>query len=130
MTYEQLVETIDGWLQELRHQKTTAPAGARFHFEKRGGDDHPEAGRLTFCTATQMYSINFHDNYLGCGASCRTARPGETWLRGNDLPDGKFSRETWDKILLGILGYELVALDVPAEPILVSSAPANTVSTS
>lgn len=112
MTYEQLVEMIDGWLDQVRLR--IRDRGMHLRFEKRDDPECPERGQLTFCTVAHTYSINFHTGYLGCGASCRTTRPGETWLRGSDLPDGKFTRETWDAIMLAIVGYELVAL-VPTQ---------------
>ena len=34
-------------------------------------------------------------------------RAGEDWTRGNDLPDGKLTKETWSSILRGIICYEL-----------------------
>ncbi len=46
--------------------------------------------------------------YLGCIANSRKPRAGEEGTRGNDLPDGPFTRETWQKILAHIVGYELV----------------------
>ena len=45
-------------------------------------------------------------SYLGCTASNLRSRPGETWTRGNDLPDGSLSKKTWRKILAGIVRYE------------------------
>jgi hypothetical protein len=45
-------------------------------------------------------------SYLGASSVSRLQRPGETWNRGNDLPDGRFSAETWRKILAGIVRYE------------------------
>jgi hypothetical protein len=45
-------------------------------------------------------------SYLGASSNSRLQRPGETWNRGNDLPDGKFSVETWRAILAGIVRYE------------------------
>lgn len=50
------------------------------------------------------------EGYLGCTSSTRKPRAGEDWTRGNDLPDGKFTRETWEHIKNGILKYELVEL--------------------
>lgn len=47
-------------------------------------------------------------NYLGCTVTSRKPRAGEDWNRGNDLPDGKYNKETWDKIKDAILAYELV----------------------
>jgi len=51
--------------------------------------------------------------YLGCIGSSRKPRAGEDWTRGNDLPDGVFSYETWVRILKGIVGYELVKIQRP-----------------
>ncbi len=56
------------------------------------------------------------DGYLGCQVQCRKPRPGEDWLRGNDLPDGKFTKATWDIIEKAILNYELVKLSKYLKP--------------
>jgi len=62
-------------------------------------------------TADHKYSISAvyrgNDSYLGCTASTRKPRTGEDWTRGNDLPDGKFNKETWSHIKTGIIKYEL-----------------------
>lgn len=55
--------------------------------------------------------------YLGCVVSCRKPRAGETWTRGNDLPDGKFNRETWGKIKNAIIRHELVKIIKLQKPI-------------
>lgn len=57
--------------------------------------------------------------YLGCTVSCRKPRAGEGHTRGNDLPDGSFCRETWDKIKNAIIAYELVKISKPkrSEPV-------------
>ncbi len=47
--------------------------------------------------------------YLGCTASTRKPRAGETWTRGNDLPNGPLTEETFNAIIRKIVGYELVA---------------------
>lgn len=57
-----------------------------------GGDDNPENALA--------------ESYLGATSVSRLQRPGETWNRGNDLPDGRFSAETWRAILAGIVRYE------------------------
>lgn len=54
--------------------------------------------------------------YLGCIASSRVIRAGESRTRGNDLADGPFSRETWDRIVRDIVRYELVAIEAQQEP--------------
>jgi hypothetical protein len=43
-------------------------------------------------------------------------RAGEDWVRGNDLPDGPFSKETWDRIIYAIVRYELVKLTPYKKP--------------
>jgi hypothetical protein len=70
-----------------------------------------------FFTADHSYHITATvredgHTYFGCTASTRKPRAGEGHTRGNDLPDGKLTRETWDRIVRGILRYELVALYV------------------
>jgi len=53
--------------------------------------------------------------YLGCTAHTRKPRAGERWTRGNDLPDGSLTKDTWDSIVRKIVGYELVAKVKPRE---------------
>lgn len=56
------------------------------------------------------------EGYLGCIVSTRKPRAGEVWTRGNDLPDGPLTKETWDAIVRKIVGYELVAKVKPRLP--------------
>ena len=86
--------------------------GERFRFSEDA---------VIFCTATHTYRLHFTEGYLGATATSRIARPGEDWLRGNDLPDGPFGRDTLNKILAAILGYELVVLDPQVEPVMVEA---------
>ena len=53
------------------------------------------------------------DGYLGCIGTVRKPRAGEDWTRGNDLADGSYSKETWDRIVRDILAYELVKVVKP-----------------
>jgi hypothetical protein len=67
-------------------------------------------------TAMHSYSIYSHWRsdrmpYLSCGGSARYPRPGEDWTRGNDLPDGPFTEETWKNIVFGIVRYEVACAD-------------------
>ena len=82
----------------------------------QGGPD----GRLDFCVFTHdhRYYIGTRDGqYLGCTVTCRKPRAGEDWGRGNDLPDGKFCRETWDRIKNSIIAYELVKIAKPVREV-------------
>lgn len=54
--------------------------------------------------------------YLGCQVSARKPRAGETWTRGNDLPDGELSEKTLEQIKNAIVAYELVPLSVRVPP--------------
>lgn len=75
--------------------------------------DDAERFTIRIYTSRHVYSITatgdaYPDGsgYLGCTAATRMARPGETWTRGNDLPDGEFSKETLHCILCSIVFYE------------------------
>ena len=66
-------------------------------------------------TAEHSYHISatwkeYHAHYIGCISNTRTPRPGEDWIRGNDLPDGHFCRETWEHIKNAIIKYEMKGL--------------------
>jgi len=50
------------------------------------------------------------DGYLGGQAGTRKSRAGEEHTRGNDLADGPYSKETFDKIVNDIVAFELVEL--------------------
>lgn len=50
--------------------------------------------------------------YLGCVVSTRKSRVGEDWNRGSDLPDGKYSKKTFDSIVKRIVAYELKNLQL------------------
>ena len=56
------------------------------------------------------------EGYLGCQVNCRKSRAGEDWVRGNDLPDGKFNKATWDSIVKAIIRYEIVELSKYKKP--------------
>jgi len=60
--------------------------------------------------------INDKNTYLGCQATARKERPGETWKRGNDLADGELEVNTWERILSDIVKYELVRLSEFRKP--------------
>ena len=76
---------------------------------------------FSFYTEDNKYSIiaierEKDEGFLGCGVSCRKARPAEDWVRGNDLPDGPFTEETWNTIIYAIVNYELVKLSKYKKP--------------
>ena len=80
----------------------------------------PNFVKVTFYSHNYQYFIKAKkptsDNqkgYLGCQAQVRKPIAGEDWTRGNDLPDGSYSEETWQAIMKGIIGYELVKVVKP-----------------
>jgi len=74
-------------------------------------DRHANHVHYVIYTKQHSYGISATPTYLGCIASTMYYRPGENWTRGNDLPDGPFSRETWEAIKDRIIGYELQKLE-------------------
>lgn len=89
-------------------------------------EDHSTPGeeiyrRFSIYTEDHQYFIVAIDRinnegYLGCQAQSRKARPGEDWLRGNDLSDGSFNKDTWDSIINSIVRYELVKVSKYVKP--------------
>jgi hypothetical protein len=75
--------------------------------------DGKQAIKIKFWTNNSVYSIRATPDYLGCVRSCRKVRAGEKVVRGNDLPDGKFSQNTWNSIITQIVASELVKLHAP-----------------
>lgn len=75
--------------------------------------------KIRFFTETCQYYITVNPRqhlgdrgYLGCTYSLRTPYAGEDWNRGGDLPDGDYSYETFLNMMKGILGNEIVMLDL------------------
>ena len=107
------MEELDKWFDDL-----IFPGKTEEFIQQLEGHGIPgvEVSRkVCFYTEGHQYFITAidrtkDDGYLGCQVNCRTARAGEDWIRGNDLPDGKFNKATWDKILMAIINYELVKL--------------------
>jgi hypothetical protein len=73
-------------------------------------------------TERYRYTIVASDNYLGCIMKARMSRPGESWLRGNDFPDGDMKIRTWKEIITAIARHEI--LNVTDTPEAYGSNPA------
>jgi len=67
----------------------------------------PEEFTIRLYTEKHRYRIKATKDYLGCIMVNRKPHPGETWLRGQDLPDGRFSKDTLFEILSSIVFNEL-----------------------
>jgi len=89
--------------------------------------------RVRLSTRWADYTIVYDQGrgpFLMAFASVRQIRPGETWQRGDDLPDGPFTKEMWDEIMRAIVRYELIEIlepelgvASPSEPVAASAAP-------
>lgn len=68
--------------------------------------EQPLVAEIRFSTDRFTYTItvdaNHGENYLGCTCFERSRR------RGCDLPDGKFSKETWAEIIAAITENEIL----------------------
>jgi len=93
--------------------------------KREEGDETPEEEpkeevyhcivKFKFYTKGNIYYISstwldYTAQYLGCITNTRLQRPGENWTRGNDLPDGYFCRETWERIKNRIIKNEMEGL--------------------
>ena len=87
-------------------RKYNLDIGTNIHF--RVGNNGKENCYVT--TDNYEYCIVVNDKkpkgYIGCIASCRKTRIGETHLRGKDLPDGPYIIDTFISILAGIVRSE------------------------
>jgi hypothetical protein len=107
-----LMELLDKWLLEL-----IFPGKVEDFIQniEESVDNEETKRSLCFYTEEHQYIISAIErpggnSYLGCGVLTRKERAGEDWKRGNDLPDGPFNKETWNRIIYAIVNYELVKL--------------------
>lgn len=83
-----------------------------------GESNEPDMGRwiqLRFYTHDYCYGLTAirpnnpsQAGYLGLIVQTRKPRAGESWNRGNDLSDGPYHRDTWNRCKNDIISYELV----------------------
>ena len=105
-------QLLSQWLEELIY-----PGKPENFIQEKEGEGEPGRWKRVFYLYTDEYHYQIvaidreeDDGYLGCQVSARKPRAGEDWTRGNDLPDGPFNRDTWNKILNAMINYELVPL--------------------
>jgi len=98
------------WLKRISRYGNIERTMIFLHYSKENGG---ERINVKFFTAEHVYGIsarlpNANDyGYLGCISSCRKPKVGETWTRGSDLSDGKYSEDTFIKIMSDIVSYEM-----------------------
>jgi len=104
MNLQQIAEKLLSWLN----------GGGSYNFENCIYiDKEKNFVKMVLFTDINQYNITANENYLGCVAQSRKPRAGEDWNRGNDLPDGEFSKDVWNDIILTIVKYELVDIKRP-----------------
>lgn len=111
------VDQLKQWVQEICRGEKSLKNFMKVIEDSGEGDG---SGKYKFkfkfniYTRIHLYRITAIENegegYLGCTMSNRKPRAGEDWTRGRDLPDGKFTKEIWDKIKNAIIACELVEL--------------------
>lgn len=95
---------------------------------KDEGESNPDRSAYEYKFAFNIYTEEHRyrisamdrsedEGYLGCTSSTRKPLAGEDHTRGNDLADGKFTRETWERIKGDIIAYELVKLAPKVESV-------------
>lgn len=98
----------------------TLDSHADVKFGYVGGDPSMS---VRFYSDSYVYSVSVHSKpdkpieewYLGAYVSTRCHRPTEDWVRGNDLPDGDFTRYTWRSIVSAFAGYQLLDISEYAD---------------
>ena len=113
-----LMQMFDQWLSEM-----VFPGKTKDFIEEleRSTDGKENISRVCFYTNDYEYYIKAIErpggkSYIGCNVIARKARAGEDWQSGNDLPDGPFNKESWNKIIYAIVNYELVKLTPIRKP--------------
>lgn len=107
--------TIEYSIRDLRNWVVGAFLRPNIQIMAAAQSSNESHFRARIFTASNSYLISAIErkegrSYLGCIAQSTRSRPGEDWLRGNDLPDGSLSPKTWEAILAGIVRYELQAI--------------------
>lgn len=101
-------DEVKKWIKEL-------DSGQKSHPTLEIVEDSEFTFKVNLYTLNHKYSIKADDKshedgsrgYLGCIVKNRKSRPGELQLRGNDLPDGHFTKTNWENIKIAIIKYEL-----------------------
>jgi len=107
-TLEKAVGQVRAW---LGHIYSPSQIGKAVHVRPEDGEFgsiHVKIWTNTneYRVCISLKSLRQGDAYMGAYVSTRKPRAGETWTRGNDLPDGRFSEELWHRILTAIVRYE------------------------
>jgi len=120
--YERLIEIAPEFAIWLKEIVRYGNVDSQVLISMKCEDDGRTAFNCNIYTETHCYRIYGNKPYgnskrkfnghLGCIGSTRKNRVGEDWNRGNDLPDGKYSKKTFNSIVKRIVAYELKSLQL------------------
>jgi len=112
------MELLNSWLEELIFPGKSENFIQTLKKYKTENEEMKEVCIYTNENKYKIYAVDRKndDGYLGCSVTTRKMRAGEDWFRGNDLVDGPFIKETWQRILCSIVNYELVTLSDYKKP--------------
>ena len=121
MNLDELRATLIEWLNELKIWRIPNQKWEDY-VEPEPRESGEQTVMIKIFTDNYQHHINAHlhpDGKASLLASAWTRKPraGETWNRGNDLHDGPFDRETFDKIIKDFFAYEIVAKVKPSKPV-------------
>lgn len=101
-TIEEVKSKLVNWLNKTKFKQDWAE-----QISVNGG-----MAILYLYTNENMYRISASvTGYLGCVVTSRKSLPGESWLRSRDLADGRLNDDTWQSIIMDILGHEILNVD-------------------
>jgi hypothetical protein len=115
-----LMEHLDQWIREL-----IFPGDVEEFVQQYAQTRSENQCVREFCIYTDEYNYYFHaterydekeKSYINCHVNARKKRAGEHWPRANELPEGPFNKETWNRIIYSIVNYELVKLSPFQKP--------------
>ena len=103
---------VVSWLEEICPYKYIEKYIICDHNPKVKGKENYN---FTFFTKENRYRIGVVvfsgvPKYMAASMTTRKPRAGEDWNRGNDLPDGEYSKEKWNSIKAAIIATELVKI--------------------
>ena len=115
MEYLEMKKQLVEWVESLRYAKYTDSSLYMKEYVNDGKIKISLYTDINHYIITACCSKGEDYSYLGCIVNARKPRAGEDWVRGNDLPDGRFSVDVWRSILRAIVGYELVKIQKPTK---------------
>jgi hypothetical protein len=116
ITLEQLSEVSKDFVEfvktYLRPYRTLNGYDKKYLTYKVSRQDGTVGYIFELCTSANKYRIfiDAEKNFMKCFAKCRTTRVGEKYPRGNDLPYGDITKDTFEKILFAIINYETLSI--------------------